>query len=54
MFPRATSNTVAGHIWSAGRYLPTPVLSYSFKLHILRETHSVCPIFSSYFVRFLT
>jgi len=26
MLPRATENAVAGHIWSGGRYLPTPVL----------------------------
>jgi len=24
MIPRATENAVAGHIWPAGRYLPTP------------------------------
>jgi len=26
MLPRATENAVAGYIWSAGRYLPTPGL----------------------------
>jgi len=26
MLPRATENVVAGHIWPAGRYLPTPGL----------------------------
>jgi len=24
MLPRATENAMAGHIWPAGRYLPTP------------------------------
>jgi len=28
MLPRATENAVAGHIWPAARYLPTPVLDY--------------------------
>jgi len=27
MLPRATEDAVAGHIWPAGRYLPTPGLS---------------------------
>jgi len=26
MLPRATENAVAGHIWPAGCYLPTPAL----------------------------
>jgi len=26
MLPRGTENAVAGHIWSAGLYLPTPGL----------------------------
>jgi len=26
MFPRATENTVAGHMWPEGRYLPTPAI----------------------------
>jgi len=29
MFPGATKNVVAGHIWPAGRYLPTPDLELS-------------------------
>jgi len=28
MLPRATENTVAGHMWPAGIYLPTPALWY--------------------------
>jgi len=28
MLLRATENAVAGHIWPAGHYLPTPVLAY--------------------------
>jgi len=27
MLPRATVKAVAGHIWPAGRYLPTPGLN---------------------------
>jgi len=26
MLLRATENAVAGHVWPAGRYLPTPVI----------------------------
>jgi len=26
MFPRATKNAVAGHMWPADRYVATPVL----------------------------
>jgi len=33
MLPRATENAVAGHIWPAGRYLPTPVLDNKLKNH---------------------
>jgi len=29
MLVRATENVVAGHIWPAGRYLPTPVLNHA-------------------------
>jgi len=29
MLLRATENAVAGHIWPAGRYLPTPALAQS-------------------------
>jgi len=29
MHLRATENAVAGHIWPAGRYLPTPVVDSS-------------------------
>jgi len=29
MLPQATENTVTGHIWPAGRYLPTPAVDYS-------------------------
>jgi len=28
MLSRATENTVAGHIWPAGCYLPTPGVGY--------------------------
>jgi len=28
MLLRATENAVAGQIWPAGRYLPTPALRY--------------------------
>jgi len=28
MLLRATENSVAGHIWLAGRYLPTPALTH--------------------------
>jgi len=29
MLPRATEIAMAGHIWRAGRYLPTAVIGYS-------------------------
>jgi len=28
MLPRATEHAVAGHIWPAGRYLPTPAVEH--------------------------
>jgi len=28
MLPRAKENAVAGHIWPAGRYFPTPDLNH--------------------------
>ena len=28
MFPRATETAVAGHMWPAGRHLPTPELQH--------------------------
>jgi len=37
MLVGATENAVAGHIWPAGRYLPTPVLYKS----IASKKHSV-------------
>jgi len=37
MLPRATENAVAGYIWPAGRYLPTPGLR-------LFDTHSGSPV----------
>ena len=42
MLPRATENAMTGHIWHAGRYLPTPVLysCYSSLCLIPRNRHS--------------
>ena len=34
MLLRATENAVAGHIWPAGRYLPTPDLENAKYQHI--------------------
>jgi len=36
MLPQATENVVAGHIWPAGSYLPTPELGLYFFL--IRKT----------------
>jgi len=36
MLPRATENAVAGHIWPAGRYLPTPDLGDVMTLNARR------------------
>jgi len=34
MLPRAIENAVAGHIWTSGRYLPTPGLSNTVKFGV--------------------
>jgi len=34
MLPQAIENVVAGHIWPAGRYLPTPGLSNTVKFSV--------------------
>jgi len=39
VLPRATENAVAGHVWIAGRYLPTPDLAYSFVCCSYTETY---------------
>jgi len=41
MLPRATENAVAGHIWPAGRYLPTPALNHD--CHAMIGKHCTKP-----------
>jgi len=43
MLVRATENVVAGHIWTAGRYLPTPVDKAKYRAMLLQllETHPI-------------
>jgi len=38
MIMRATENVVAGHIWHAGRYLPTPALDQCSTTAVTRHT----------------
>jgi len=41
MLLQTTENTVAGHIWPVGRYLPTPALNND--CHTMTGKHSTKP-----------
>jgi len=47
MLPRATEYDVAGHIWPAGRYLPTPALRYTLMANRMKTTFAQHSIFAT-------